>query len=118
MGTTTTSTTITTRRTTDTTTLMPTPPPTAGPTPVPTPVPVNFEPLPASHRCMGQPPLGWANLGTGLTQGQCHDRCLPIQSCNFVTFWSASGACTSFEGCDSTVTQTWNKVSGLERRLR
>merc|ERR1712139_195179 len=81
-------------------------------------VPVNFSPLPASHRCMGQPPHGWANLGTGLTQGQCHDRCLPIQSCNFVTFWSASGACTSFEGCDSTVTQTWNKVSGLERRLR
>merc|ERR1712232_265703 len=129
-------------------TLLPTPMPTPAPTPVTTTttatqtsitttetgtttvtatmttitattqVPVNFEPLPASHRCMGQPPQGWANLGRGLTQGQCHDRCLPIQSCNFVTFWSASGACTSFEGCDSTVTQTWNKVSGLERRLR
>merc|ERR1712232_1447027 len=102
--------------TTATTTTMLT---TSAPTPMPTPLPtLAFEPLPASHRCMGQPPQGWANLGTGLTQGQCHDRCLPIQSCIFVTFWSASGACTSFEGCDSTVTQTWNKVSGLERRLR
>lgn len=83
-----------------------------------TQVPVNFVPLPASHRCMDQPPQGWANLGTGLTQVQCHDQCVALESCNFVNFWSANGACTSFEACHSTVSQTWTKVSGSERRLR
>merc|ERR1712232_694891 len=83
-----------------------------------TQVPVNFAPLPASHRCMDQPPQGWANLGTGLTQAQCHDRCLLLESCNFVTLWSASGACTSFVDCDSTSTQIWRTISGSGRRLR
>lgn len=77
-----------------------------------------FDPLPASNQCMNQPPQGWANLGTGLTQAQCHDRCVPLESCSFVTFWSAGGACTSFEACDSTVSKTWTKPSGSERRLR
>merc|ERR1712110_1114616 len=83
-----------------------------------TQVPVIFDPLPASNQCMNQPPEGWANLGTGLTQAQCHDRCVPLESCSFVTFWSAGGACTSFEDCDSTVSKTWTKSSGSERRLR
>merc|ERR1712048_1271967 len=98
---------------------LPTPVPTSAPTPVPTTatttktttssttvtttttqVPVNFVPLPASHRCMEQPPQGWANLGTGLTQGQCHDQCAALESCR------------------STGSQTWTKVLGSERRLR
>lgn len=90
----------------------PSPEPTAAPssTPEPTAAPspssATMKPanVPAGKRCGGQPPSGkWADLGKGIDEDACQDKCLQRDSCQFAVYKThkkvAKTTCTSFSVC-------------------
>lgn len=73
--------------------------------------------LPQGHRCAGQPPGKWGDLGkTSATQ--CKEACLKRDSCAYAVYKRGGrptkGSCTSFAECDETEAKkgfdVWMKV--------